>query len=139
MNPAKTFLPILGFVFISVMAQGQNDGSVSQMYLAGKWTAVCPFEVINASTIRTCDLCPVLTDRKQAGSAETTAIEMTFQSDSIHVKQHGKVSVIPYTSDKNSHAVSFSLNNKKYNFRVFLYGEKCILEDADGLMMVLEK
>lgn len=123
-------------VFISNIAFGQAN---SEMYLSGKWTASCSVEILDQSTTRHCELCQMVINPKDRSQGEVKDIEMTFNSDSILINQNGILTTVPYKRNKDTHAISFTLNNKKYNFRMFLDGNRRILEDSDGLIMVLEK
>ena len=136
MKHAKKFLTLIVTVFISNISCGQPN---SEMYLSGKWTASCAVEILDYASIRNCQLCPFVNNPNDKSSGEVKDIEMTFQSDSILINQNGKITTVRYTRNKDTHAISFTLNNKQYNFRMFIYNKQRILEDKDGLIMILEK
>lgn len=137
MKHTKKIFALLATVFISMIALGQNHVPVSEFYLSGKWTATCATEIVDKSSIRNCELCPFVIDPNDKSSGTTKAIDLTFQNDSILINQNGKVTTVAYIRNKDTHAVSFTLNNKQYNFRMFLWGNERILEDSDGLLLVL--
>ena len=134
----KTILAILGFTLISSLVFSQNEGDISQMYMTGKWTAVCPYEVVEHAAIRMCELCPNVIDPNNKSSIRTLDIEMNFKNDSLQLRQNGVVATVPILRNKYNHSFSFTLNNKDYYFRVFFYGDRRILVGKDGLIMVLE-
>ena len=139
MNHSKSILTILGFIFTSAIAQGQNEGDISQLYMTGKWIASCPLEVIDKAAIRICELCPILINPHDMNHGETNNLEMTFQNDSIRLNQNGRKTTVLCERNKYNHSFSFALNNKNYYFRVFMYDDKRILENSGGLVLVLEK
>ncbi|HMR45807.1 MAG TPA: hypothetical protein PKC85_03345 [Bacteroidia bacterium] len=139
MKFTKSFFALLATVLMANIASEQDEGPVSEMYLKGKWTATCATEVLDKANIRSCEICPFVIAPDNKRSTEIKDIEMTFHADSITITQNGKVTTVPYTRNKDSHAISFTLNNKQYNFRMFFYNKQRILEDSDGLLVVLEK
>lgn len=65
---------------------------------------------------------------------------MNFLADSIVLNQNGKMTTVPYKRNTDNHSFSFTLDNKTYNFRMFLDHKRRIIEDInDGMIMVLEK
>ena len=136
MTHTKKILTLIASVFISNISFGQAN---SEMYLSGKWTASCSVEILDHASMRNCELCPFVINPNDKSQGEVKDIEMTFQSDSILINQNGKLTTVSYTRNKDTHAISFTLNNKQYNFRMFLDGKRRILEDSDGLILVLEK
>lgn len=126
-------------VFILTFVHGQDEGPVSEMYLKGKWDAECIMEVLNHSLIRSCELCPWVVDPNNKSKASNKDIEMDFGADSLTLNQNGAITTVPFTRNKDTHAFTFALNSRQYSFRVFYYNKQRILEDNDGLLMVLTK
>ncbi len=139
MKQAKTIFALIATILIATIAHGQTEGPVAEMYLKGKYTATCAMEVVDKASIRSCEICPFVIDSNNKSNAQTKDVEMTFQADSITINQNGKVTTVPYLRNHDTHAFSFSLNNKQYTFRVFFYNKLRILEDSDGLLVILEK
>jgi len=134
-----TSLLFIAAILITTIVHAQDEGSISELYLKGKWTASCAMEVKDKASIRNCEICPFVIDPNDKSKAETKDIEMNFQADSITINQNGKVTTVSYSRNKDNHSIGFSLNGKQYNFRVFFYNKQRILEDGDGLLVVLEK
>jgi len=139
MNHTKKIFTSLAAVFISAIVYGQSGTPFSEMYLKGKYTAACAMEVIDHATIRNCELCPFVIDPNNKSRAETKDIEMTFTNDSLTLNQNGKITTVPYVRNKDNHSFSFTLDKKAYSFRVFFNSSQSIIEDSNGLLMVLEK
>ena len=139
MNKLKIIPVVLGFALLSSLTYGQKYGDVSQMYLSGKWTAVCPIEVVDRVTLRSCELCPFIINPGNHSQAESAEIVITFMKDSLQLYRNGDSKKVPYTRDKDNHSIRFKYNNKDFDFRVFHYGDKRILVGKDGLIMVLEE
>jgi hypothetical protein len=139
MKNTVTLFTILATAFISTVVKSQDEGLLSDLYLKGKWTATCPIEVVNHASIRSCELCNFVIDPNDKSKGESKDFEMNFQADSIIINQNGKITTVPYTRNKDNHSFSFSLKNKQFNFRMFLYNKQRIIEDSDGLVLVLSK
>ena len=135
MKQSKTILAILGFTLVSSLVFSQKEGDISQMYLSGKWSAVCPMEIVDRVTIQNCELCPIVINQNQA---QTSDILITFMKDSLQLIRNGGSEMVPYKRDQNNHSIQFKYNNKDFSFRVFHYGDRRILVGKDGLIMVLE-
>jgi len=136
MKHIKSFLALIVTVFISNISFGQAN---SEMYLSGTWSASCAVEILDHASMRNCELCPFVINAKDKSQGQVKDIELTFQTDTISINQNGKLSSVPYTRNKDTHAIRFTLNNKQYNFRMFIDDKRRILEDSDGLLLVLEK
>ena len=136
MTLSKQFFISIVLFFISTFSPAQSN---SELSLSGKWTASCPPEILDHASMRHCELCPFVINPKNKSQGEVKDIEMTFQPDSVTLNQNGKLTTVSYTRNKDTHAVAFMCNNKQYYFRVFLDGERRILEDSDGMILVLEK
>lgn len=139
MQHLKNIFTLLSLFLLLNSAHGQDEGPISEMYLKGKWVATCAMEVIDKASMANCDICPFVINPNDKSQAETKDIEMDFQSDSLTINQNGKHSTVAYVRNTNTHAISFSLNDRHYNFRVFFYNKQRILEDGDGLLLVLSK
>ncbi len=124
---------------ITEIAYGQDGERLEDMYLKGKYVASCAMEVVDHATISNCELCTFVIDSSDKSRGSLSDIEMTFGADSLSLNQTGKNISIPYTRDKNNHSFSFTLNNKSYHFRVFYYDKFNLIEDDDGMIMVLTK
>ena len=136
MKPFKKVITLLVIVFTSTIVRGQDE-SFKDLYLKGKWKASCPVEIQNNATMKYCQLCPFVVNSLKEGQIKE--IEINFLSDSIAFNQNGKMSTVPYTRNKDTHAIGFTLDNKQYSFRMFLDDDRRILVDSDGMLVVLEK
>ena len=134
MKHSKTLLTLLVTILITTISYAQNG----EMYLQGKWKASCPVEFTENVGILNCQICPIAisSDKK---SIEIKDVEMDFGTDSIIINQNGTITTVPYAQNKDTHAINFTLNNKQYKLRVFMHNEQKILEDSDGLLLVLDK
>ncbi len=135
----KSIFNLLATFLIVNIAYGQHEGPISEMYFKGKWMATCAMEFMDKASIRNCEICPFVINPTNKSNAETKDIEMDFKADSITINQQGKLTTVPYSRNTDTHATSFTLNDKPYNFRWFYYNKQRILEDSDGLLLVLEK
>ena len=138
MNIPTTILSAL-FISLSIVVYAQDTGPVSEMYLKGKWKAECAIEVADQASIQNCQLCPFVIDPSDKSSASIKDVELTFDADSLTLNQNGSVTQVPYTRNGDTHSFSFVLNKKKFTFRVFFYNKQRIIEDGDGLLVVLTK
>lgn len=136
MKHTMYILVLLAAVLTSTFSFGQSN---SEMHLSGKWNASCSVEILDHASMRNCELCPFVINPNNKSQGELKGIQMIFQSDSIQINQNGKLSTVFYTRNKDTHAIQFTLNNKQYNFRMFIDGQRRILEDTDGMILVLEK
>lgn len=124
-------------VFITNISFGQ---SVREMHLTGKFKVSCATEISRDHTIHNCGICQFIVDPNDRSRARITEVEMTFEADSILIRQDGKLSTVPYSNNENTRVVGFTLNKVDYNFRMFLYDDnKIILENRDGSLLTLEK
>jgi hypothetical protein len=139
MKHSKKVFTLIVTIFISIVVHGQEKTYISEMYLQGKWTATCPTEITDHASIQQCELCPFVINPDDKSKGETKDIEMTFEKDYLTLNQNGNVTTVPYTRNKDNHSFSFTLNNKLHNFRMFIYNKQRIIEDSDGLLMVLDK
>jgi hypothetical protein len=130
---------ILGIVLSSMIVNAQNEGRNKDLYLKGKWSGSCATEIIDHASIRLCELCPFEIDPIDKSKGRFINIELNFLSDSIEFNQNGKITTIPFKRNKDNHSFSFILNEKQYNFRMFLYEQQRIIEDGDGMILVLTK
>ncbi|HLG33832.1 MAG TPA: hypothetical protein VI757_03045 [Bacteroidia bacterium] len=139
MKTKATLILILGLIFSR--AQGQNKGYISDLYMSGKWTATCATEIIDRAGWRVCGLCVYPTNPNDSSSWQhADIIELNFLSDSLIITQDGRMTTVSWTRNTDNHSFSFIFNNKPYHFRMFLYGkQKRIIEDSDGMLLVLEK
>lgn len=133
------FILILLLITSPLIVRAQDEGDISQLYLKGKWIATCPTEIVNSVTIRNCELCSFVVTPENKSLGMAMDIEMTFMEDTIVINRMGKVSVIPYKKNKDNHSIKFNFNNKDYDFRLFLYNDQRVIEDKDGLILVLTK
>jgi hypothetical protein len=132
-------LPLLIMVLLSVNVSAQQHEYVSEMYLKGKWIASCPYEVLDHAGITSCALCPFVIDANDKSIAEVGDVEMNFTQDSIIIDRNGKRVSVPYRHDPDNHSFAFHLDGYDYNFRVFIAEKMRILEDKDGLLVLLKK
>src|SRR5688572_11285446 len=138
MKHAKNIFAILLIILLSKTSRGQDE-YLKDLYLKGKWTASCPVEILDHASMQQCRLCPFVIDTKNKSRGQVKDIEINFMADSIQFNQSGKITVIPYIRNKETHALSFMLDHKQYNFRMFLDDDRRILLDSDGMILVLEK
>jgi len=124
------------FMLSSVFANAQNEGSFDDLTWSGKWSAVCPPEMVDRVTIRNCELCPMTIE---GSSAYTNDIEMIFAKDSLQIIQKGEASTVPIKRNKKNLSFGFTFHKRNYEFRVFLYDDLRILEEKDGLLLILCK
>jgi hypothetical protein len=139
MKLTKNIFAILIAVFVSTIAHGQNEGRNQDMYMEGKWTASCATEIQDHASMKHCELCPFVINPNNKSQARIKDIGMNFFTDSIAFNQDGKMSTVPFRKNKDNHSFSFTLNNKQYDFRMFLWEEQRIIEDSDGMILVLTK
>ena len=139
MKHLKKIITTFSAIFISLITLAQSGTPISEMYLKGKYTASCATEVLDHASWHNCQLCPFVIDPNDKSKGETKDIEMTFQNDSITFNQNGKITTVPYKRNPDTHAFSFTLGDKQYNFRMFLYNKQRIIEDSDGMILVLDK
>lgn len=138
----KKFIPIVflfALLFSHFLTVAQESVALSDLYLKGKWKASCSVEVLDHVTIQNCELCKFTIDKQDKSKASVSEFEMEFGEDSIAIFRAGKVRVISYKRDKDNHSITFNDGNKEYHFRMFLDDERRILEDADGMLIVLKK
>ena len=121
------------------LSSAQEGTLLSDLYLKGKWTAECPEEIMNRVGFRLCELCPFVSVSKTSNLSRIKEIDLDFGADSLTLNQNGITSKVPYTRDKDNHSITFFLKEKQLHFRVFIYGDQRILEDEQGLLMVLTK
>jgi hypothetical protein len=131
-------LPFIG-VLLSLNVQAQEKAYLSEMYLKGTWIASCPIEVVDHATMQYSQLCSVVIDAAKKSNASVTDVEMTFKEDSIVLNRNGKIATVPYKRNKDTHAFSFKLNGKQYDFRVFIHEKERIIVDKEGFVMVLKR
>ena len=137
MKTIKPILSILSIVFLSHAARGQE--LISNMYLKGSWNASCLTEVRDHATIGYCELCTFNTDTNDKSIGSVGDVKLTFGEDSLTIGKNGKNITVPYQRNKDNHSFTFTTSRKEYHFRVFFDGEKRIIEDDKGMLMVLEK
>jgi len=94
---------------------------------------------MNRVGFRFCELCPFVSVSKTSNLSRIKEIDLDFGADSLTLNQNGITSKVPYTRDKDNHSITFFLKEKQLHFRVFIYGDQRILEDEQGLLMVLTK
>lgn len=138
----KKFIPIVflfALLFSHFLTVAQESVALSDLYLKGKWKASCSVEVLDHVTIQNCELCKFTIDKQDKSKASVSEFEMEFGEDSIAIFRAGKVRVISYKRDKDNHSITFNDGNKEYHFRMFLDDDRRILEDADGMLIVLKK
>lgn len=138
----KKFIPIVflfALLFSHFLTVAQESVALSDLYLKGKWKASCSVEVLDHVTIQNCELCKFTIDKQDKSKASVSEFEMEFGEDSITIFRAGKEQVISYKRDKDNHSITFNDGNKEYHFRMFLDDERRILEDADGMLIVLKK
>jgi hypothetical protein len=119
---------------ITATAQEKKGTAIKDMYLQGKWTCTCPYEVQNGASITYCGVCSAVTG--ESGSMKS--IEINFLEDSIVLVGDTRIA-LPYKRNHDNHAISFNLGKGKYEFHVFFYGDERILVDKNTNVMVLEK
>ena len=117
----------------------QDSGTDSRQDISGKWIAKCATEFVDHATIRNCELCPFVIDPVNKSRAEIKDIEMSFQKDSVILNRGGEISAIPYLMNKDNRSISFNFNKKNYDFRLFYIEDEFILEDSDGLVILLRR
>jgi hypothetical protein len=139
MKLPSTIFATLFTICISNIAQAQDGERLEDLYLKGKWTASCATAIVDRVTLAHCELCSFIINPNDRSSAAASDVEMTFNTDSLILSQSGKTVTVPYTRNKDNHSFDFTLNNKPYHFRLFLYNKQRIIEDGDGMLMVLEK
>ena len=123
--------------FILTIAAGQDGVPLAEMYLKGRWKAECPIEVKHHAGMYVCELCSFIIDKNDRHIATFADFEMDFGEDSLTIIQNEKSVTVPYTTNKDTHAFSFLLNEKQYSFRVFHHDDIKIIEDSEGLLLVL--
>jgi hypothetical protein len=139
-NILKISIVLLNIIFCAKsFSQSDPCGPDGKQRLAGKWTASCPIEFMNKASMTYCELCPFVIDSLNKSKAELKDIEMTFLNDSIKFNRDGKQQTVVYAMNKDTHSFQFNLNKRKYKFRVFYIEKKVILENSDGLTMLLER
>ncbi len=136
-------LSIILIFFLTVLNShftlAQNEGRLEDLYLEGKWEATCATEIIDRVSIQHCELCFFVLNPNDKSQAEVKSLEMDFQKDSLILNQNGLRKSVPYQRDTNNHSFTFTLNEKQYNFRMFLYNNQRIIEDSDGMLIMLDK
>ena len=147
MNNMKKFFLFFVMVLFSVTAFSQDkkkhrsiSGANGLQNLFGKWTASCPIEWSDYATLHFCALCNSMNDStKKQKPGNISDIQMTFENDSIRFSHDGASKAVAYTIDHDTQSVQFTFKNKEYIFRTFYSGDKVILENSDGRLMVLER
>ena len=139
MKTRITFFAFILFCICTNSVLSQDSGRLEDLYLKGKWNASCATEILSRIAIQNCELCSFITDAKDHSKGFVQDFVMDFTNDSIKITKNNNTSTVPYIRDKNNHSFSFSLDQKDYKFRVFLYDEKRIIEDNDGLLVILER
>ncbi len=136
----KTFITLIILFSVNGLINAQNKSApLSEMYLTGKWNAVCPIEVVDKATLRHCELCDFQINSNNPGRASLHDFEMDFQADKIIMKHGDKTSTVPYTRNPDNHSISFAFGNNKYHFRVFMNDDYRILVNHDGMLLYLTK
>lgn len=128
------------FCLISIGLFAQNEGSLDQLYLQGKWSATCPIEVVNRVSIQNCMLCQFEKDPNNSKSIGSSTIELNFKGDSLEIIRGKNSAIVAMTRNIDNHSFQFDFEGEKYSFRMFLYGsDKRIIENSDGTLVVMEK
>lgn len=138
----KTLLLIIAagmMTCANVNAQSPCITHEGKLNIQGAWTASCPMEYMDKASIQHCDLCAFVVDEKDRSKAHTVDAELTFINDSIHIKRYSYTETVSYSMNDNTHAIQFTFADKEYKFRVFYAGEGIILQDDQGLLLVMEK
>ena len=141
-NKLKFFIATLIMFCTNVVAQ--NDGHIGigpdgKQNLAGKWEGICSVQYLDHATMRMCNLCPFEINESDKSLSSTHSFEITFGNDSINLNRNGKKQMLAYTINKDTHSISFIVENYIYKFSV-AYSEKgVILVDADGFVIELKR
>lgn len=127
-------------MLISSFTYSQNCELRWENYLEGKWKAECEVELLTLASWKICPICPAIVTEDQTG-VDYKDIDMTFGKDSLTLNQNGKIRTVAYIKEKDNYKFSFAIDDKQYKFRLILTNDKKkrILEDADGLLIILTK
>ena len=107
--------------------------------LTGKWIARCvPQENLNRS-LTISDLCPHSIDPEQPNKAEFKTLQITFEKEFIQINRNNKITSVKYIDNTESNGFSFTLEDRPYTFKVYSDGEKVILVEKSGVMLILER
>ena len=141
MTKIKTKLLFLfSFILFSYVISFAQDGTrLEDLYLKGKWKGNCLMEIVDRVTVSQCELCFFNFDPNNDKILSAGSVEMTFDEDSLTLKINLESVIIPYMRNKDNHSIKFIINDKSFQFRVFLYEDMRILEDEKGMLIALEK
>lgn len=117
----------------------QDGERFEDLYLKGKWKGICPVEIVNHASLSYCELCSFDLDPNNKKIASIGEIELNFNEDSLTLSRDSQSLTLPYTRNKDNHSVTFIYKDKTFHFRVFHYEDKRIIQDDDGMMVVLEE
>jgi hypothetical protein len=117
----------------------QEITSDGKQNLSGKWKGSCPTAFENKATIRNCPICPFVISEENPQLATLKDIDLTFTPDSIYISAYKDSGIVAYHMNTDNHSIRFHYGKYDYNFRVFYANQRVILEDADGLLVELER
>ncbi len=124
--------------YLQLNAQEEN-GSHAKQNLSGKWKAFCGTEFVNKAEIKSCELCPFVIDPNDPSKVEIKDIVLIFQNETFILTRNGESTTVPYSIKEDTYLLSFNFNQKDYLFRIFYTDKYIILEDAEGLVLLLDK
>jgi hypothetical protein len=113
--------------------------SAFEQTLTGKWSVRCiPQENLDRSATFSY-LCPHFIDPEQPTIGQVKSFQMTFNKDSIHFNRNNKVIAVKYSDNRNSNGFTFTLEDIAYTFKVYADGNKIILLENSGALLIMEK
>lgn len=139
MNYVKGFISALMLMSFISFGYAQEKEHEHGKRLAGKWTAECSTEFKDKATMQYCDLCPFIVNKDNKSKAMLKDFVMTFGKDSLTINQNETATTVPFRLDRESNMLSFSFNQKEYNFRILMWRHHPILENSDGTLIILTK
>ena len=139
MKIIKILLSIAILLATQTFAFSQDGKRLEDLYLIGKWKGICPVEIVNHASLSYCELCSFELDPNNKKIASIGEIELNFNEDSLTLSRDSQSLTLPYTRNKDNHSVTFIYKDKTFHFRVFHYEDKRIIQDDDGMMVVLEE
>jgi hypothetical protein len=132
------FLLILLIKLVPNNAFAQQSERLEDLYMTGTWTASCPTEVVDRTSIRQRELCTFTLDPDNKRIGRVEDFIMTFNTDTILLNKSDKIISLPNTRNVNDHSIRFINEGKPFHFRVFENGENWILVKDFGVVMVLQ-
>jgi hypothetical protein len=127
------------FTVMLVLTLGLTNFTYGQSKFYGQWTANCPGEKINSSTVQFCDLCPI--SKPNISSVEINGFKLSISEENISLDIDNKVTTVPYTWDSSTESMQFTYNNRTFVFKVLSTTDPnlIILKNAEGNLVVLTR